>query len=260
MESYAQEKIFKPLEMQATRFQADHGEPVPNRAHGYRRRDGHWRTADVGFDLIGSGGMYSNIEDMLRWARNFEKPVIGETLLATLQTPGKLVDGRPTPGGYALGIIERKNAYFHTGGAAGYSTVILRVPKSELTVVCLCNVGNVGAAEMAEEIAAAYTGDPVIRLPLDKSEKKFALWKPGEAAQLARSYWSEELFSVWRFAQRDDSLWLQSDGPDIAVTPGADGSYSAGAFEINPARDASGTVTGFDVGVGRARGISFARR
>ena len=71
LEAYAHEKIYKPLEMQSTRFQADHGEPIPDRAHGYHRRDGVWKTADVGFDIIGSGGVYSNIEDMLRWARNF---------------------------------------------------------------------------------------------------------------------------------------------------------------------------------------------
>ncbi|MGN6985880.1 hypothetical protein ACTHSL_13700, partial [Neisseria sp. P0008.S010] len=84
---------------------------------GYHQAEGSWKTADVAFDVIGSGGMYSNIEDMLRWARNYEKPVLGAALLKTLQTPGKLVDGSRTPGGYALGMIERDDMYFHSGGA-----------------------------------------------------------------------------------------------------------------------------------------------
>ena len=98
--------------------------------------------------MVGSGGMYSNIEDMLRWARNYERPAIGDGLLKTLQTPGKLIDGRPTPGGYALGMIERAGTYSHSGGANGYSTYFLRVPAAGVTVVCLCNRGGAPAGRM----------------------------------------------------------------------------------------------------------------
>ena len=171
------------------------------------------------------------------------------------------LDGRPTPGGYALGLIERDGTYSHGGGAVGYSTYFLRVPKSEVTVICLCNIGGAAVAALAEQVAAIYTGGTTpIRELGEPKERPTVAWKAGEMLPLAGSYWSEELFSVWQFAQRDGKLWLLSDGPEIVVGPAGDGLYKAAAFEIKPARDASGEVTGFEVSVGRARGISFVRR
>jgi len=254
---YAQEKLYRPLEMLSSNFQADHSVPIPDRAHGYRREDGVWKTSDVGFDVIGSGGMYSNIEDMMRWERNYEKPAVGGELLKTLQTPGKLVDGQRTPGGYALGMIERDGMYFHSGGASGYSTFLLRVPKHQVTVVCLCNIGAASVERLSQQVAAVYTGEPLAeRDPIAPRAPATAAWKSGEQAKLVGSYWSEELFSVWQFAIRDGKLWMQSDGPELAVTPAGDGLYRAGGFEIKPASDGSG----FQVSVGRAQGISFVRR
>ena len=261
LQVYAQERIFKPLEMQSSRFQADHGEPLPGRAHGYQQRGGSWRIVDVGFDLVGSGGMYSNIPDMLRWARNFDQPVIAGDLLATLQTPGKLNDGRRTPSGYALGIREADGTYSHGGAASGYSTFFLRVPKQELTVVCLCNIGGAPVARLAEQVAAVYSGAaPRASEPAEPKPRAASAWKPGEMEPLTGSYWSEELFSVWQLSIRGGKLFAQTDGNELPILPFGNGSYGAGGFDLKPARNAKGQVTGFDVSAGRAGGIVFVRR
>lgn len=255
LEVFARERIFKPLEMRGTRFQADHGVLIPDRAHGYHRVIGEWKTVDVGFDVIGSGGMYSNIEDMMKWARNFETPVVGAELLGTLQTPGKLVDGRRTPGGYALGVIEKDGTYSHSGGASGYSTFILRVPKHAVTVVCLCNFGSGGVERLAQRVAAVYTGEPVpARVQPEPPPRLKVAWKAGEMTKLAGSYWSEELFSVWEFVERGGRMWLRTDGDELQVFPREDGAYDAGSFVVSLKEG------GFSVNVGRASGVGFSRR
>jgi CubicO group peptidase (beta-lactamase class C family) len=261
LQIYAQEKIFQPLEMQSTRFQADHGEPIPTRAHGYQQRQGGWKTIDVGFDLIGSGGMYSNIPDMLRWARNFEAPVAGGDLLGRLQTPGQLLDGRRTPTGYALGMREEEGTYSHSGGASGYSTFFLRVPKQELTVICLCNIGGAPVARMAAEVAAIYGGSaPRAGETAAPKPRATSPWKPGEMERLTGSYWSEELFSVWQLTVRNGKLIAQTDGAELAVLSAGNGTYRAGEFSLRPAQEADGRVTALDVSAGRANGIVFVRR
>lgn len=234
LETFAQERIFQPLEMAASRFQADHSVPIPDRAHGYSGRTGAWKTADVGFDVVGSGGMYSNIEDMLRWARNYERPSVGEGLLGALQKPGKLLDGRPTPGGYALGMIERDGTYSHSGGAIGYSTYFLRIPAAGVTVVCLCNRGAAPVAKLAEGVAAIYTGAPIPARPAAPAKSAAAprTWQTGEMARLAGSYWSEELFAVWHLRQRNGKLWLDFDGPSREVVPVDEATYRSGDFEL----------------------------
>jgi CubicO group peptidase (beta-lactamase class C family) len=255
LETYAREKIYQPLEMHASRFQADHGDPVADRAHGYHLRDGAWKTVDVGFDLIGSGGMYSNVEDMLKWARNFDAPAVAAPLLPALGTPGRLNDGRRTPTGYALGLRENEGTYSHSGAAAGYSTHFLRIPAARLSVVCLCNAGGTPVAELAEKVAAVYTGKPLPPRPASTATPPAPRpWNAGEAAQLAGSYWSEELFTVWTLTQRDGRLWLHFDGPTVEVEPAAGGAYRAGGFELRK------TAQGLSVSVGRAGGILFLRR
>jgi CubicO group peptidase (beta-lactamase class C family) len=255
LDVYAREKIYQPLEMHASRFQADHGDPIPNRAHGYHHRNGAWKTVDVGFDLIGSGGMYSNVEDMLKWARNFDSPSVAAALLPALGAPGRLNDGRRTPTGYALGLRENEGTYSHSGAATGYSTHFLRIPAERLSVVCLCNAGGVPVAQLAEKVAAVYTGKP---LPsrAESATKPVAPrpWQKEEVTHLAGTFWSEELFSVWTLKQRDGALWLQTDGQEIEVQPFGDGSYRAGNFSLQK------TPQGFTVSVGRANGIVFSRR
>ncbi|MBM3788423.1 MAG: beta-lactamase family protein [Acidobacteria bacterium] len=249
---WTREKIHAPLEMHASRFQDDHGEPVPDRAHGYHRRNG-FKTVDVGFDLVGSGGMYSNIDDMLKWARNFDEKTVAGGLLEPLYMPGKLADGRPTPGGYALGMINKDGTISHAGGASGYSTFFLRVPAANVTVVCLCNLGGAPVAELAHRTAAVFGAPAGPAAPARPKAEAVMKWNGEEQEKLAGSYWSEELESVWKIHSKNGTLWLRNAGEDIRIEKYKDG-YRAGGYTLQLAGDR------LEAGAGRARGIVFTRR
>ena len=47
-------------------------------------KDGAWPYADDGQDVVGGSGLYSSIDEMLLWAKNFHQPVIGAATLATM--------------------------------------------------------------------------------------------------------------------------------------------------------------------------------
>ncbi len=87
LDEFARERIFTPLNMRSTRFQHDHTAPIPGRAIGYIRRSETWRIANSLLDVVGDGGMYSTVDDMLRWATAFERPEFAP-LLSRMQTPG----------------------------------------------------------------------------------------------------------------------------------------------------------------------------
>src|SRR5262245_35615555 len=76
LDEFARERIFTPLGMKNTRFQHDHSTPIPGRAIGYVRRGQSWRIANSMLDVVGDGGMYSTVDDMLRWAAAFERRVV----------------------------------------------------------------------------------------------------------------------------------------------------------------------------------------
>ena len=151
LDEFARERIFTPLGMRNTRFQHDHSAPIPGRAIGYVRRGETWRIANSLLDVVGDGGMYSTVDDMLRWAAAFERPEFSP-LLSRMQQPGTLKNGNAIANGYGMGLSQGTYrgvlTVSHSGALAGYRTNFVRVPGEKLTVVTLCNnaTANVGTA------------------------------------------------------------------------------------------------------------------
>ncbi len=158
LNEYAQEKIFVPLGMKSTRFQHDHSALIPGKAFGYEQRNGDWHTSNSMLDVVGDGGLYSTVTDMLRWAANFDDPKIGAKALELMRTAAKLSTGKEvdygmglTPGDYrGLRIVE------HGGGLGGYRTEVLWFPSERFTVVCLCNNGSANPGQLSRQVADAY--------------------------------------------------------------------------------------------------------
>src|SRR5687767_1064890 len=105
LDEFARDRIFTPLNMRSTRFQHDHTAPIAGRAIGYVRRNDTWRIANSMLDVVGDGGMYSTVDDMLRWATAFERPEFS-ALLSRMQQPGTLKNGSAIASGYGMGLSE----------------------------------------------------------------------------------------------------------------------------------------------------------
>ena len=72
LREWADERIFQPLGMTNTFFLDDLRMIVPNRATGYRRTKGGGFEVDVSkIDLVGDGGVFTTVEDLLIWDQNF---------------------------------------------------------------------------------------------------------------------------------------------------------------------------------------------
>ncbi len=93
---FARERIFEPLGMQHTLLSGTRPSVVPHRALAYTRRsDGAYDLAhDDGADDTGNGGLWTSIEDLARWDRNFYDPQVGgRKLPAELRRRERLNDG-----------------------------------------------------------------------------------------------------------------------------------------------------------------------
>jgi CubicO group peptidase (beta-lactamase class C family) len=251
---YLEEKVFRPLGMSATRVQHDHMALVPNRAHGYAKAEAGFRLLDVNFDVMGSGGVYSNVDDLLKWARNFDERKVAGDLLDRLSDPGKLADGRETPTGYAFGLRRTKFGdvveISHGGSAPGYRTFFARYPEQKVAVVALCN-GDANSQAIAQQTAAVWLG---VRMPEAPAPLKSEVGLPARAMSgLLGAWWSPELESVWRFEERGGQVFLLTDGRPRLVTETAQGKLRAGSATLS-----MGEVA-LTVDTGRARGIRFTR-
>lgn len=161
LSQFAAENIFQPLGMQQTRFYDDHKVVVPNRVAAYSPGKGdqfdvNWSTF---YELVGGGGLMSNVDDMLRWDQNFYANKLGKGfLLQTLQSQGTLNDGHKTT--YAMGLFITNYrglpVVAHGGALYGYRTEIMRFPEQHFSVICLCNLASANPDGRVRKIADLY--------------------------------------------------------------------------------------------------------
>ena len=158
---FAAVNIFQPLGMTHTLYYDDHTIVVPNRVAAYDPgKDGKslvdWSTL---FDIVGGGGLMSNVDDLILWDRNFYSNKLGKgTLVRELETPGTLNNGHHINYGLGLWMNEYRGlrTVEHSGGTFGYRTEILRFPEQQFTVIALCNVANADVEGLARQISDLY--------------------------------------------------------------------------------------------------------
>jgi CubicO group peptidase (beta-lactamase class C family) len=164
-EAFLQENIFAPAGMKDTRLEHPE-EIVPRRGRQYRRHRGSIINApyvDLSFKWAG-GGVISTVEDLARFhiALSTGELLKPETL-DVAYTPYSLADG--TASHYGIGWrIDRdeqdRTWIFHSGGATGGSSHLLRNREAKMAVAIICNIesaGNLGA--LARKLAAVLIGD-----------------------------------------------------------------------------------------------------
>jgi CubicO group peptidase (beta-lactamase class C family) len=162
---FARERIFEPLGMRHTFFLGGRsGSVVPHRAIGYsRREDGGYDVGlDNGADDTGAGGIWTSIEDLALWDKNFYEPTVGgPPLIAALRKPGVLRDGTVLP--YAAGLEvgsrcgQPKEGHGGDDGS-GYHSILVRYPMARSSVAVACNFGPGRQYALAEDVAAVLLG------------------------------------------------------------------------------------------------------
>ena len=113
LRAFADARIFRPLGMRQSHLHDDVAEVVPKLATGYTRGgDGALRVARQTGGLVGNGGLFTTVGDLLRWERNFAEPRVGAALVASMETPPALPGGETTV--YGLGLqMERHRRPAH---------------------------------------------------------------------------------------------------------------------------------------------------
>lgn len=158
---FAAENIFQPLGMVHTLFYDDNTVVVPKRVAAYDPgKNGNflvdWSTT---YDLVGGGGLMSNLDDLLLWDRNFYSNKLGKgILLKELQSHGVLNNGNQInyAMGLSLGDYRGLPTVEHGGALFGYRTEFLRFPQQRFSVIVLCNLSSAGPESLAQHIADLY--------------------------------------------------------------------------------------------------------
>lgn len=156
---FLRENIFNPLGMSDTGFD-DQKTIVHNRASGYSLGPDmiFYNTAYTSMDILFSmGGLYSTVEDLLRWEQSFSTGrFLSRSTIDEVFTPGKGSYGY----GWWIDKLGGQTRMYHAGGVTDFSSSLQRLPDQKLTVIALSNRGEDGGIRAAYDIAGKICGVP----------------------------------------------------------------------------------------------------
>ena len=151
-------RIFEPLGMHASVVHVEGSDTVPHRAYGYSPKGGTFVQTDqsVTSATLGDGGIYSNIDDLMRWDQAlYTTQLVDRATLQLATTPPELPGAATTQYGFGWFVdsYRGENRWRHTGETSGFRNAIQRFPGRRLTVVVLTNRSTGEPAAIAERIA-----------------------------------------------------------------------------------------------------------
>ena len=147
---FLNENIFLPLNMNSTsvyKYIADIDTAMPNRVYGYgldKKGNKQWNDYNFLNGAFGDGGIYSTVEDLLKWDRALytEKLVKKSTLNEAYTNSVKMHWLVKVKYGYGWEInkwTENEKIVQHTGGWVGFKSFIYRDLTNKNTVIFLTN-------------------------------------------------------------------------------------------------------------------------
>ncbi len=163
---WTKENIFQPLGMTNTLFYDDHEKIVKNRAYSYSMQgSGTFRKRVLSYANVGATSLFTTVEDLSKWAMNFDNPVVGNRdLIKQMEERGILNKGDTLAYAFGQGVGKHKGLRLigHGGADAGYRTYLGRFPDQQYAVLVLSNLASFNTSNMAFKIADIYLADLLV--------------------------------------------------------------------------------------------------
>ena len=229
LRDFADARIFRPLGMTETHFHDDYSMIVRGRTSAYEPREGGgWKISIPTFDTYGATSLFTTVDDLLKWQRNFDTGTVGgAALLSAGQQPVTLTGGRTLNYGYglALGSYRGARTVGHGGADAGYRSDLLRFPEHGLSIAVLCNGSTTGPGQLSRQVAEVLLGD--------------RLGPPPPAPVTLTAERAESLAGLYQREGSAETLWLVARGarliaPELALglAPTSDSTLQGTDFPV----------------------------
>ncbi len=164
--AYICKYVFAPLDMK--RSNVIHPDlTISDRAFGYGCEKDTFRISDAKeslfFSTMGDGGVYTSIDDYLRWITAIQqKRVLDSDLVKEAQTAQFPIDTSRNLsygfGWYVAGSGDSKLVY-HTGSNGGFRTIVMMKPSVKYAVVVFSNRTGVDLEELVRVVNRIYAID-----------------------------------------------------------------------------------------------------
>lgn len=150
---FLQARVFAPAGMKNTVAYEDGINTIANRAYGYTGRK---RTdQDLTSAVLGDGGIYSSIDDMIRW-----NTALDQAAILPPEALDEATRAGPLTSQYGFGWFVdpylNNRRHWHSGETIGFRTAIQRFPDRKLTIIVLSNRANLDARKLSLALADLY--------------------------------------------------------------------------------------------------------
>ena len=267
LRQFCEQRIFAPLGMVHTHFHDDNTEIVKGRAYSYSpKSSGGFQHSPLQFANVGATSLFTTVEDLALWDRNFDAPVVGDAgLIAEMHEGGKLNNGDEIK--YASGIINGKyrdlRKVGHDGADAGFRSAYWRFPDQKFAVILLANVSSFDANLLAYKLAETCLGDlmnpveEVMPAPL-ALPTEFRLGQ-GAHDEYVGNYFSPELNVIFTIAEDDGVLKITFPKGVANLIAVKEDVFNADPIGEIAFERKDGKLTGFRLDNGRVRRLWFER-
>ncbi|MBW2494100.1 MAG: beta-lactamase family protein, partial [Deltaproteobacteria bacterium] len=161
---FVEERIFAALGMKNSVVLDERHPKLAKRAYGYRiDGDGFAPNDDDPLNyIIGSGGIYSTVEDLYLWDQAlYTENLVSKATLDEAFSPTELNSGELFPYGFGWGFDEHlgRKRIAHGGSWVGFRTFIGRYVDDRFSVIVLTNLAEAQPEALADTIAAIYLAE-----------------------------------------------------------------------------------------------------
>ncbi len=227
MAEYADQKIFKPLGMNATHFHNDYSRVVKNRASGYAPNGNGFSISMTNLNMIGDGGIFTSIEDLKKWDDAFyDSKNLNKDFWKQMTEVGTLNNGEKIT--YAAGLdvsdYRGQKTISHGGSFVGFRAEMIRFPEQHFSVILLANRADARASRKANQIADIFLEDVFEKENTNDDSEKNDLKTISLSRKKLRKYegiyWSDDHKLSRKLEIREDTLYyVRSNGVATKMVP-----------------------------------------
>ena len=176
LRKFAEKEIFQPLGMDNSFFNDNVNLIIKNRADGYspiKKQPGKYAINMTNLSWVGDGGVYTSMNDFIKWDQNFYDNKLGavassliktmeQTFLETKVKKSSQKLAREEEGQHTYAFAQNL-AYYngykrwsHSGSWVAYNSHYTRFPEIRFSVVVFCNTEEIDATIVSDEIIDLY--------------------------------------------------------------------------------------------------------
>lgn len=221
--SWLKEKIFQPLQMNATFIEENSSNVVSKVATSYSEIEPSVFNYVENNDLTyGASNVYSTSKDVLKWMKNFnEVSTNWKSAFEMLKTVDVLNSGQKNNYGFGVFVDDffGNHRIQHTGAIAGFRSVMYSYPDDNLEIIILSNFASNQLSKTADQISQLFLQNKS-KDETNQEEIKPILINDEVLKKYEGMYWSDKNNYSRKIYVENNTLWyLRSNNKKSPLIP-----------------------------------------